>query len=207
MGEVGRGWMGATAAVVFTGVLIQLPASADNTDGFFPDRMDRVWNTFAFFTVQSNLLLGITCLVVAVRPRTRSFVFRVARLCGVIGITITGIVFHLALRDLQDLTGQAAVADFLLHTASPILGIAGWLLFGPRGLTSKPVVWWTLTFPLAWAAFTLVRGEAVGFYPYPFIDVADLGYPRALVNCAIIGAAFVAFATGAHAVDRKLPGR
>jgi hypothetical protein len=199
--------MGATAAVVFTGVLIQLPASADNSDGFFPDRMDRVWNTFAFFTVQSNLLLGITCLIVALRPHARSFLFRVSRLCGVIGIAITGIVFHLALRDLQDLTGQAAIADFLLHTASPILGVVGWLLFGPRGRTSKAVVWCTLVFPAGWAAFTLIRGEATGFYPYPFIDVSDLGYPRALANCAIIGVAFVAFATGAHAIDRKLPGR
>jgi hypothetical protein len=207
LSDLGRGWLAATAAVVIAGLVIQLDATADSTGGFFQDRTDRVLNVFAFFTIQSNLLLGITCLIAAIRPRTRSTVFRVARLCGVIGIAITGVVFHFALRDLQDLTGQAKVADFLLHTASPILGVSGWLLFGPRRLTSKPVVWWTLAFPVTYGVFTLIRGEAVGWYPYPFMDVAEHGYPRIVVNCAIIGAAFVAFATGAHALDRRLPGR
>jgi hypothetical protein len=207
LSDLGRVWLAATAAVVFTGVVIQLDATADSTGGFFEDRTDRVLNVFAFFTIQSNLLLGITCLIAAIRPRTRSTLFRVARLCGLIGIAITGVVFHLALRDLQDLTGQAKLADFLLHTASPILGLTGWLLFGPRRLISKTVVWCTLVFPLAYGAFTLVRGESVGWYPYPFMDVNDHGYPRIILNCAIIGAAFVAFATGAHALDRRLPGR
>ena len=192
---------------MFAGIVIQLSATADKTDGFFKDRTDRLLNVFAFFTVQSNLLLGITCLVAALRPGVRSTVFRVARLCGVIGIAITGVVFHFALRDLQDLTGQAKVADFLLHTASPILGVSGWLLFGPRRLISKSVVWWTLAFPVAYGVFTLIRGEAVGWYPYPFMDVGEHGYPRIIVNCAIIGIAFVAFATGAHALDRRLPSR
>jgi hypothetical protein len=199
--------LAATAVVVATGLVIQLDTTADSTGGFFADRTDRVLNVFTFFTIQSNILLGVTCLIVAIAPRTRSTVFRVARLCGLIGITITGVVFHLALRDLQDLTGQAKVADFLLHTVSPILGVSGWLLFGPRRLTSKTVVWLTLAFPIAYGVFTLIRGEAIGWYPYPFMDVGEHGYPRIIVNCVIIGAAVVACATGAHALDRRLPGR
>ena len=203
----GRALLLATAVVVAAGVIIQVPASADNTEGFFDGRTERALNTFCFFTVQSNIILGVTCLVAALWPSHRSLVFDVARLTGVIAIAITGVVFHLALRDLQDLTGQAKVADFLLHSASPVLGVIGWLLFGPRGRTSRQVVLLTLVFPMAWAVFTLIRGEIVGFYPYPFMDVDDLGYPRTFVNCAIIGAAFVAFASGAHSLDRRLSGR
>ncbi len=136
-----------------------------------------------------------------VRPSTA---FRVFRLIGVVAITLTFIVVHVALRELQDLTGQAAVADFLLHTVSPILGVVGWLVFGPRGQTSPRIVLMTLLFPLAWGAFTLIRGEIVGFYPYPFMNVTDHGYARVAVNLALVGAVFVGLAAGAHWLDGRL---
>ena len=45
---------------------------------------------------------------------------------------ITGVVFHVVLRNLRELTGWDAVADFILHTASPVVTVAGFLLVGPR---------------------------------------------------------------------------
>lgn len=137
-----------TALVVFAGLVIQVPVAMDNEEGFFTTPFTRGLNVFTFFTVQSNIIVGLTSAMLALGVATHSTVFRVLRLTGVVGITLTFIVFHLALRRLQDLTGQAAVADFLLHTASPILCVAAWLLFGPRGLTSWRVVALTLVFLL-----------------------------------------------------------
>ena len=41
-----------------------------------------------------------------------------------------------------------------------------------------------LIYPLAYLCITLWRGAASGFYPYPFINVAKLGYPRVLLNAS-----------------------
>jgi hypothetical protein len=96
------------------------------------------------------------------------------------------------------------VANFLLHTLAPVVGVLGWLLFGPRGQTDARIVSWSIVYPLLWLAFTLVRGEFVGFYPYPFVDVDEHGYPRVLLNCLLVAVLFLALAAGATTLDRRL---
>ena len=51
-----------------------------------------------------------------------------------------------------------------------------------------------------------MAGPIVDFYPYPFIDVRSLGYPRMFVNVALVGALFYALAAAAVALDARLPG-
>jgi hypothetical protein len=205
MTTTGRSWAGLTALIVAVGIVVQLVVTANGTEGFFPDNPDRVFNVFAYFTIQSNLLLGGTTLMLALQPdRPQSTLFRTLRLNGVLCIAVTGIVYHVALASLDDLTGWAAVANFLLHTASPVVGVLGWLLFGPRGRTDQRIVAWSIVFPLLWLVFTLVRGEFVGFYPYPFVDVAEHGYPRVLLNCLLVAILFLVLAAGATFLDRRL---
>lgn len=201
-----RAWWLATALVVLVGVVTQLVVTGTTTGGFYPHNPQRVFNVFAYFTVQSNLLLGATSLALAISGGRAGSVLRTLRLDGVLGIAVTGVVFHLALRGLQDLEGGAAFADLLLHTVSPLLGVAGWLLFGPRGHLQRRVVAWSLAFPLAWLAFTLVRGSATGFWPYPFVDVDAHGLGRVLLNCLLVAVLFLGLAAGAARLDRVLPG-
>ncbi|TCC53587.1 F420-dependent oxidoreductase [Kribbella capetownensis] len=205
MTTIGRIWAGVTAAVVLVGIVVQLFVTANGTEGFFPDNPERVFNVFAYFTVQSNLLLGATVFLLALQPdRPQSTLFKTLRLNGVLCIAVTGIVYHLVLAGLGDLTGWAEVANFLLHTATPILGVLGWLLFGPRGVTDQRIVGWSIVYPLLWLVFTLVRGEFVGFYPYPFVDVGEHGYARVLLNCLLVAVLFLALAAGASFLDRRL---
>jgi hypothetical protein len=205
MTTTGRSWAGLTALIVAAGIVVQLFVTANGNTGFFPDNPDRVFNVFAYFTIQSNLLLGVTALLLALQPdRPQGMVFRTLRLNGVLCIAVTGIVYHLVLADLDDLSGWAWVANFLLHTAAPVAGVLGWLLFGPRGRTEQRVVAWSIVFPILWLLFTLVRGEFVGFYPYPFVDVADHGYARVLLNCLLVAVLFLALAAGATVLDRRL---
>ena len=124
-----------------------------------------------------------------------------------VGIALTFVVFHAVLRQLQDLTGDAALADFLLHTVSPIMCVAGWLWFGPRRQTSWAAVEWALAFLVVWGGATLIRGHLIGFYPYPFMDPGDSGYARVVVNLLVIGLVFVGLAAGAHLLDPKLRDR
>ena len=61
-------------------------------------------------------------------------------------------------------------------------------------------------YPLAWLAFTLVRGAVIDWYPYPFVDVVAHGYARVAINCLVVAVLFVGLGFGALALDRRLPG-
>jgi hypothetical protein len=201
----GRSWFGVTALAVAVGIVIQVVVTATTTEGFFPDNPDRVFNVFAYFTIQSNLLLGGTCLLLAIDPdRWHSVVFKTLRLNGVLCIAVTGIVYHLVLAGSDTLSGGAAVANFFVHTVTPVLGVLGWLIFGPRGQTDSRVVGWSLVFPLLWLAFTLIRGEGTGFYPYPFMNVTEHGYGTVLLNCLLVALLFLALAAGTTLLDRRI---
>lgn len=203
-----RTWFAATAAVVVAGTVIQLFVSASNGAVFGGSPLNRALNVFSFFTIDSNLLVGGTCLLLAIRVDRTSRVFAVFRLMGLMGITITFLVFHVVLSRLLDLESWAEAANQLLHTVSPILAISGWLLFGPRGLTSARTVAWTALFPAAYMVFTLIRGPLSShFYPYPFANVHTLGYLKVVINGVWIALLFVGLAAGATALDKVLPRR
>ncbi|MHB1615373.1 MAG: Pr6Pr family membrane protein [Actinomycetes bacterium] len=199
-----RPWFAATAACVATGVIISVFTAVNNTNGYFQSGVARGFNTFAFFTVLSNLLVGVAAVALAARPDRSSSAFAVLRLTGVVAIIVTGVVYHVALARLADLESWDLVGDQLVHTVVPVLAVVGWLAFGPRGLTSAQVARWSLVFPVGWLVFTLIRGAAVGFYPYPFVDVSHLGYFKVLVNCVWVSLLYFALAGGATAVDRRL---
>jgi hypothetical protein len=79
--------------------------------------------------------------------------------------------------------------------------------FGPRRRVDRRVVRLSLVFPVLWLVLRLVRGSLVGgWYPFPFLDVDGLGYPRVLLNAVLVSALFLAMATGARWADQRLPG-
>src|SRR3954468_15577100 len=109
MTTIGRVWFWVTAAAVLAGIAIQLIVTAQGTAAFFPTTPERVLTVFAYFTIQSNILLGATVLL-----DPRSTLVKTLRLNGVLCIAVTGIVYHLVLAGLSDLSGLAAVANLLL---------------------------------------------------------------------------------------------
>jgi len=210
--RIARWFFGLTSALVTFGLVLQLEVAARNDNGLFVSVPARVVNVLSYFTIQSNILVALTTGLLAVRLDRSATWFRVLRLSAVIAITITGVVFHLALKGLVELTGKAVTADWILHTASPILGVVGWLVFGPRGWVTKRIVQLSVLFPVLWLAYTLIRGAIVTdrngrhFYPYPFLDVVDHGYARVIVNIVLVAVLFFVLAFGALAADRRLKG-
>ena len=70
----------------------------------------------------------------------------------------------------------------MLHYVMPLGMLVDWLLFTPRGgLRWRDAAVW-LSVPTVYGLWTLVHGAVSGFYPYPFMDVAKLGYPGVLTN-------------------------
>jgi hypothetical protein len=196
-----RWWFGLTAAAAAAGVAISVVLAADATEGYFTTTAARIFNVFCFFTIQSNLIVGATSLMLALDPGRSSTTFDTFRLIGIVAIAITGIVYHSALRDLMELQSWALVADRLVHTVVPVLAVAAWLIHGPRGRATRRAMWLSLSFPVAWFAFTLIRGPIADFYPYPFVDVTRLGYAKVLLNALWVGLIYLGVAAGAVALD------
>jgi hypothetical protein len=204
-----RPWFGLVAGVALLGVVVQLIGTATAGPALtetFPSRGAQVANVFAYFTILSNLLVGVVFALLALRPERDTLGRRVLVLDAVVAIAVTGIVYNLVLAQTVHLTGINQVATVLCHMITPVLAVVGWLLFGPRGRVTAQVVLLSSGYPLAWLAFTLVRGAFIAWYPYPFVDVVALGYGRVALNCVVVAALFLGLGFGALALDRKLPG-
>jgi hypothetical protein len=156
-------------------------------------------NFFSFFTIQSNILavVALFLLVAVPRDRRKAF-FDGARQAAVLYIAITGVVFALLLSGLQeDVQTSASWVDLVVHKLMPVVLVADWLIDPPRyRLPAWTVLAW-LAYPAGWLVYTLVRGELVDWYPYPFVDVSNLGYGGVLVRAVGLT---VAFALGAAAL-------
>ena len=90
---VARAWFAGTFLLVVVELVITCINAADNTDGHFHSAGARVFNVFWYFTIQSNVIVGVTCLLLALRPQIASTVFAVFRLMGVVAISVTFVVF------------------------------------------------------------------------------------------------------------------
>jgi len=201
-----RAWFAVTALCVVAGVALSV-YTAVKTPGRFHTGVERGFNTFAFFTVDSNLIVGGTTALLAIRPDRTSVTFRTFRLIGLVAITVTGVVYHVALASIFDLDGIDQLGNQLVHTVMPLLTVLGWLMFGPRGQTSRRIAWLSLLFPACWMAFTLIRGAVIHWYPYPFINVAAIGYAKAALNAFWVALLLLGLAAGATALDARLSPR
>jgi hypothetical protein len=195
--------LGVNALVAAVGLAIKFFYAAKNFDADFPTRAGRVANEICYFTIQSNLLVIATCLLVAAASGRMGWVLAVARLTALVCITITGIVYYALLASESHLTGVALIGDYLCHLVSPLLCIGTWLVLGPRGLVGRRTPLAVLIYPLAWAIFTLIRGAVGGFYPYDFIDVGQNGYVSVLITVAVIFLIAFGLASLARVLDRR----
>lgn len=163
-------------------------------------------NFFSFFTIQSNIFAATMLVMTAlVRRDERSSRFDAVRGAATFYITITFVVFALFLSGLQeDLDTHIAFVNFVVHYLGPVVLLVDWFLDPPRHRLGLRVAALWLTYPAAWFAYTLVRGSAVDWYPYPFVDVTRHGYGRVLANAVAFSLAFaLAAALFAWITDRR----
>lgn len=149
---------------------------------------------FSFFTILTNFIVALCVTFLLLKPNTRwgNFFSKTATLTAItVYITIVGIVYNVILRFLWQPQGLQYVVDELLHTVIPILFILLWILFIPKpGLQYKNALPW-LIYPLVYVIYTAIHGEMTGYYPYPFINIAELGYNKVLINTGGLLIAFL----------------
>jgi hypothetical protein len=162
---------------------------------------------FSYFTMLSNILVALAMTLPWLAPNSALAAFfsrPSVRTALATYIIIVAAIYHVILRPLWNPQGGQLVADMIEHVATPGLYMVDWLLFVPKGtIAAKSVLWW-LIFPIAYAAYSLIHGAVTGYYPYPFLNVSELGYERVLVNMAALAATFAALGLVLVAIDRML---
>lgn len=204
-------WHGVTCVIavfaLVTQTVLAIQGARVLVDQDPPSLLERMIRLVGYFTIQSNVLVAATALTLLLDPARDGRVWRVVRVAAVVGITITGIVHWFLLRPLLDLVGWSYLCDLLLHVVVPLLAVVGWLLFGPRPRVTLRDVLLALIWPVAWLAYTLVRGMVTGYYPYPFLDVQRLGASAVAGASAAVAGLFLVVALLAWLADRRLPVR
>ncbi len=183
------------AAVAWTGLLVQffelLPQNGPVT---------ALSTMLSFFTITTNLLVAFVFSALAlgrpVSPRLVAFTM--------LSIVLVGTVNAALLWGLLELSGGSALVDRLLHVTTPIATLIFWIVFTPKGhLTRRDPLLWAI-YPLLYLAYALTRGFSSGRFAYPFLNLSTLGWPRVILNAAVIAAAFLAASFATVWVDGRL---
>jgi hypothetical protein len=185
-------YRGCVALLIFVAIGVQLGDSVD-LPGF------SATNFFSFFTILSNLVGAAVLAVCAIRPdRAARGRFDSWRGAATTYLTITGLVYALLLRDVTEELGTVTPwVNTVVHVVAPVAIVVDWLANPPRRPVSLRRARWWLAFPLVFLAYSLVRGAAVDWYPYPFLDPDESGGWAGVTAYAIaIAVAFVAVIAG-----------
>jgi hypothetical protein len=175
----------ALGVLAFVAVIVRLLESAGEP-GF------SAANFLSYFTIQSNLIAAAVLLVVgagALRGRPASERLDMWRGGATLYIATTGVIYSLLLA--ADEPNLLRLTNVVLHYLMPIALVVDWAVDRPRWAIPfrRAVVW--IAYPAAFIAYTLVRGAIVDWYPYPFVDVPERGYPAVLVTTVVLGAAMI----------------
>lgn len=167
----------------------------------------RLVRFFSYFTIDSNILVAVTCVLLVLAPGRDGRWWRVLRLDALLSITITGLVFAIVLAPDLDLHGMALVSTIGLHYIAPPAAVVGWLLFGPRGQVDRRTIAWAFVWPAVWIGYTLAHGAASGWYPYPFLEAFRIGYGAVVRNVFMVLVIAAALALAFARIDRWLAAR
>ncbi len=174
---------GTIAVIGLATFALQIALSVEKTGSLF--------GAFAalsrYFTILTNAAVTVVMLRLALGrvPAHRLM------LALVTAIAMVAMVFHAVLADLQTFSGLDSVTNQGFHTVIPALTVLWWVVFGG----TPGIVWrdlaWVLPWPVVYTAYALVRGAVTGAYPYPFLDVTQIGWPMLGVNVLALAAIFL----------------
>lgn len=200
-----RGWAAAGAVLGAFALLLELTSMLALTHANGGDVASAVWRFFGYFTILTNLLVVLDLALWAVLPgRTwLRFAQRAAlHTAFAVAIVVVAIVYHVLLAQLWQPHGWQWLADQLLHSGMPLVFVLYWWFAMPKAALRWQHAAACVVYPFAYAVYVFARGAADGWYPYPFLDVGALGYPRVIANLVGLAAGFVVLGFGAIALGR-----
>ena len=159
---------------------------------------------FGYFTVWANILIALALTAPLLNPdrKLANFFKRPAVRAALASyILMVSVVYHMLIVPYWNPQGFTWVTATGLNTVMPILYLIDWLFFAEkRPIFYKHLPYW-LIFPAVYGVTSIIRGLLTNVYPYPFLNVAELGIGNVLFNMfglvavfAVVGPIFIAVA-------------
>lgn len=149
--------------------------------GRYDTPRNAVWAMARFFTILTNIAVAITFATAALRRNGIGAPWIAALTLAVI---LTGGVYHTLLRGITVLESYGAWADNGLHSFVPVAALLWWLLYAPKRTLRYADLPMFIVWPCVYIAYALARGARDGIYPYPFMDLTELGSLSVATNLA-----------------------
>lgn len=186
------------AAIAWFAVITQFILMLQNRTASVPETIVRF---FSFFTILTNTLVALFFTGQALNvART----YKPGVLSAVtVYIFMVGLVYQFLLRHVWQPTGMQRIVDELLHTIIPLLVILYWYLYEEKAQVKYAQIKGWLAYPLAYLIYITIRGNFSGFYPYPFVNVAEIGLGRTLLNSGLLTLFFVGISYLLVTIGRK----
>ncbi|MCR9121134.1 MAG: Pr6Pr family membrane protein [Phyllobacteriaceae bacterium] len=140
-----------------------------------------------FFTILTNTLVLVMISAVALGARVGPRPAQ-ALTIAIVGV---GIIYHVALAHLVDFSGLSLLADHGVHTVVPALTLVWWFAFAPKEMPGPGAIAVWIAWPLVYCVYILIRAQGSGFYPYPFLNLPEIGVQGLAVSVLVISIAFV----------------
>jgi hypothetical protein len=184
------------AGVTLLGLVVQFAASLQQVGSLLPT----LWVLLWYFTILTNVLVAVVFFAIAIYGQERLPANVIAG--TTLSIVLVGVIYALLLHGLTELSGGSLVANVLLHMVTPVVAPVYWVWLTTRGQLRwrDPLVW--AIYPLVYFFYALLRGEFTSKYPYPFMDVPQLGWPRTLINAGVIALGYMAAGYLMVAIDQ-----
>ena len=155
---------GLTLVVALTFQIIEKVVNNDMVAGEY----------FSYFTIESSMIAVVALIaggVIALRLPVDTVMYTTVRMSALSYSVVTAVVYNVLLRGIPEQGFiESKWPGELMHVWIPLVIAIDWLISPGR-----PALRWTglryvVIFPLAWLAFTMLRGAATGWFPYPFLE-------------------------------------
>jgi hypothetical protein len=213
--EIWRGWQPRRWLGVFRVLIaaIEIVALVGNFEYVLGFRFFATANFFSYFTIQTAMLAVVTLVIAAGFALFTPFDpawLGILRTMVTVYLLVSGVVFGLIVvqASTRDYRVDVPWSDALLHFVVPALAVVAWssdsvIAVNPRVPWST--VGWVLVYPSVWLVFTLLRGADVGWYPYFFLDEAQVGgFVGVALYCVLVVGIFLVITAVLVAVNRSL---
>ena len=149
---------------------------------------------FSFFTILTNILVALYFTSRLLLSK-KTYLSKLSNNGNITALTafilIVGLVYEIILRGTWQPTGLQKIIDELLHSVIPFFVLLYWFKFAEKNdLIFKNIKTW-LWYPIGYFLYIIIRGRFSNFYPYPFVNVSEIGYPQTLINSAIVSLFFL----------------
>lgn len=142
---------------------------------------DVLWRTTSFLTDLSTTLVAIVCTFIPIVGPARVSPFW--RAAATMATALVGIMFA-GIGGLEAVFGQGA-SSILAHLVIPLMMPLYWLSL-PHGGLGWRLALGLIGLVVGYFAVTFARGALGDAYPYPFIDVGQVGWSSAITFSAIV---------------------